>query len=71
MTMALLVTFINESVNNIWRQFYFTEVLRTEGLVSKENVVPSMWYSETRKFGTKQVDRSNISGIKKITKLTF
>ena len=71
MTMALLVTFINESVNNSWRQFYFTEVLRTEGLVCKENVVPYMWDSETRKIGTKQVDRSNNSGVKKITKLTF
>ena len=40
--MSLLVAFVNENVNNGRRQFYFIEVLRAEGLDSKQkfNVVP-------------------------------
>ena len=74
MTMALFVAFVNENVNNGWRQFYFIKVLRAEGLVSKQKFNVVLWGgggggSET--LCIKQVDKSNITGLKKITKLTF
>ena len=43
MTMALFVAFVNENVNNGWRQFYFIKVLRAEGLVSKQKCNVVLW----------------------------
>ena len=43
MTMALFVAFVNENVNNGWRQFYFIKVLRAEGLVSKQKFNVVLW----------------------------
>ena len=47
MTMALFVAFVNENVNNGWRQFYFfIKVLRAEGLVSKQKFNVVLWGEE-------------------------
>ena len=43
MTMALFVAFVNENVNNGWRQFYFIKVLRAEELVSKQKFNVVLW----------------------------
>ena len=41
---------------------------RTKGLLSNETVLPRWWGRETREFGIKQVDKEQITTVKKITK---